>query len=154
VPIEIRGIPSSAVHDFTDPDDYTTAFRASRAELTITARGQFAAKLTLVRLHCLQMQRFWDNLPRILHVAHGHRRASISFLTGPHQLWGNTELHPGELTFHNLDQDHFHQSFGLASSAFMSLPVEDLVESIAERKLRRRQLIEDGNVEISGRDLR
>ena len=27
-------------------------------------------------------------------------------------------------------------------------------ESIAERKLRRRQLSEDGNVEISGRDLR
>jgi hypothetical protein len=27
-------------------------------------------------------------------------------------------------------------------------------ESIAERKIRRRQLTEDGNVEISGRDLR
>jgi hypothetical protein len=27
-------------------------------------------------------------------------------------------------------------------------------DSIAERKLRRRQLTEDGNVEISGRDLR
>jgi hypothetical protein len=27
-------------------------------------------------------------------------------------------------------------------------------ESIAERKLRRRQLTEDGNVEIGGRDLR
>jgi hypothetical protein len=27
-------------------------------------------------------------------------------------------------------------------------------ESIAERKLRRRQLTEDGNVEVSGRDLR
>jgi len=27
-------------------------------------------------------------------------------------------------------------------------------ESFAERKLRRRQLTEDGNVEISGRDLR
>ena len=27
-------------------------------------------------------------------------------------------------------------------------------ESIAERKLRRRQLTEDGNVDISGRDLR
>jgi hypothetical protein len=27
-------------------------------------------------------------------------------------------------------------------------------ESIAERKLRRRQLAEDGNVEIGGRDLR
>ena len=120
---------SSAVHTFADPEDYTTSFRGSQAELTITARGQFAAKLTLVRLHSLQMQRFWDNLPRVLHVAHVHRRASISFLTGPRQLWGSTELHPADLTLHNLDQDHFHQSFGLASSAFMSLPVEDLVSA-------------------------
>jgi Protein of unknown function (DUF1488) len=29
-----------------------------------------------------------------------------------------------------------------------------LFERVAERKLRRRQLTEDGNVEISGRDLR
>jgi AraC-like DNA-binding protein len=120
-------MPSSAVRTFSDPDDYTTSFRGSQAELTITERGQFSAKLTLVRLHCVQMQRFWDNLPRILHVAHVHRRASISFLTGPRQLWGSTELHPADLTLHNLDQDHFHQSFGLASSGFMSLPVEDLV---------------------------
>jgi hypothetical protein len=34
------------------------------------------------------------------------------------------------------------------------LPPADKFESIAERKLRRRQLTEDGNVEISGCDLR
>jgi hypothetical protein len=32
------------------------------------------------------------------------------------------------------------------------LPPADPVESIAERKLRRRQLTEDGNAEISERD--
>ena len=122
-------MPSSAVRTFSDPDDYTTSFRGSQAELTITARGQFVAKLTLVRLHCLQMQRFWENLPRILHVAHVHGRASVSFLTGPRQVWGSTELQPTDLTVHNVDQDHFHQSFGLASCAFMSLPVEDLVSA-------------------------
>src|SRR5215469_16035194 len=120
-------MPSSAVYTFTDPDDFTTSFRGSQAELTITACGRFSAKLTWLRLHSMQMQRFFDNLPRILHVAHVHRRATISFLTGPSQLWGGAELDPADLMLHNLEQDHFHQSFGLASSGFMSLPVEDLV---------------------------
>ena len=34
------------------------------------------------------------------------------------------------------------------------LPPTNRFESIAERKIRRRQLTEDGNVEINGRDLR
>ena len=120
---------SSAVRTFADPDDWTTTFRGAQAELTITARGQFSAKLTWIRLHCLQMQRFFDNLPRILHVAHVHRRATISFLApqGPPQRWGGTELSPGDIMFHNLDQNHFQQTSGVASSGFMSLPVEDFV---------------------------
>jgi AraC-like DNA-binding protein len=122
---------SSAVRTFADPDDWTTTFRGSQAELTITARGQFSAKLTWVGLHCLQMQRFLDNLPRILHVAHVHRRATISFLgpERPPQRWSGTELSPGDIMFHNLDQNHFQQTFGIASSAFMSLPVEDFVSA-------------------------
>ena len=124
-------MPSSAVQTFSDPDDWTTTFRGSQAELTITARGQFSAKLTWIRLHCLQMQRFFDNLPRILHVAHVHRRATISFLApqGPPQRWGGTELSPVDIMFHNLDQNHFQQTFGAASSGFMSLPIEDFVSA-------------------------
>src|SRR5689334_14650318 len=120
---------SSAVRKFTDPDDWTTAFRGSQAELSITARGQFSADLIWVHLHSLQMQRFFDKLPRILHVAHVHRRATISFLAphGPPQRWSGTELVPGDIMFHSLDQDHFQQTSGFASSSFMSLPVEDLV---------------------------
>jgi hypothetical protein len=93
-------MPSSAVRTFADPDDWTTTFRGSRAELTITARGQFSAKLTWIRLHCLQMQRFFDSLPRILHVAHVHRRATISFLApqGSPQRWGGIELTPGDVS--------------------------------------------------------
>ncbi len=106
-------------------------FRGSQAELTITARGQFSAKLTWVHLHCLQMQRFFDNLPRILHVAHVHRRATISFLApqGPPQRWSGTELTPTDVMLHNLDQSHFQQTSGVASSGFMSLPVESFVSA-------------------------
>jgi hypothetical protein len=124
-------MPSSAVRTFSDPDDWTTTFRGSQAELTITARGQFSAKLTWIRLHRLQMQRFFDNLPRTLHVAHVHRRATVSFLVpqGSPQRWGGTELAPGDMMLHNLDQSHFQQTSGLASSGFMSLPVEDFVSA-------------------------
>jgi hypothetical protein len=34
-------MPSSVVQTFTDPDDYATAIRNTRAELTITERGHF-----------------------------------------------------------------------------------------------------------------
>jgi hypothetical protein len=127
-------MPSSAVRTFADPDDWTTTFRGSQAELTLTGRGQFSAKVTWVRLHCLQMQRFLDNLPRILHMAHIHRRATISFLApqGSPQRWSGTDLTPGDVMLHNLEQNHFQQTSGVASSGFMSLPVDDFV-SAAQR---------------------
>jgi AraC-like DNA-binding protein len=77
------------------------------------------------------MQRFFDNLPRTLHVAHVHRRATVSFLApqGLPQRWGGTELAQGDMMLHNLDQSHFQQTSGFASSGFMSLPVEDFVSA-------------------------
>ena len=74
-------MPSSAVRTFTDPDDYAAAIRATRAELTVTGRGHFTAKLTRIDLHRLWMQRFSDNLPRVAHSAAMTGRAIISFRT-------------------------------------------------------------------------
>jgi len=62
-------MPSSAVRTFTDPDDYATSIRATRAEMTVMGRGHFTANLTRIDLHRLWMQRFSDNLPRIAHSA-------------------------------------------------------------------------------------
>jgi hypothetical protein len=62
-------MPSSAVRTFADSDDYATAMRATRAEMTVTRRGHFTAKITRVDLHRLWMQRFSDKLPRIAHSA-------------------------------------------------------------------------------------
>ena len=58
-------MPSSAVRTFTDPDDYAASIRATRAELTVTGRGQFTAQLVRIDLRRLWMQRFSDNLPRL-----------------------------------------------------------------------------------------
>ena len=62
-------MPSSAVRTFSDPDDYATSIRATKAEVAVTGRGKFTAKLIRIDLHRLWMQRFSDNLPRVGHSA-------------------------------------------------------------------------------------
>ena len=96
-------MPSSAVRTFTDPDDYASAIRATRAEMTVTGRGHFTAKLTRIDLHRLWMQRFSDNLPRVAHSAPMTGRAIISFRTapGPSLLWGGAEMQPTNIIRHS-----------------------------------------------------
>jgi hypothetical protein len=60
---------SSAVRSFSDADDYAATIRNSKAELTVTGRGHFRAKLIRIDVHHLWMQRFSENLPRIIHSA-------------------------------------------------------------------------------------
>src|ERR1700747_2299231 len=94
IPVNEVKMPSSAVRAFTDPDDYAAYISASKAEVTVTARGQFAAELTGIRLHQLWMQKFSENLPRILHSAVAPGRSIVSFRTraGPDLLWSSAEL--------------------------------------------------------------
>ena len=49
------------------------------------------------------------------------------------------------------EQHYAHQDGGASKAYYLQ---RTRFESIAERKLHRRQLTEDGNVEITGRDLR
>ena len=76
-------VSSSAVWTFSDPDGYAASIRATRAELTVTGRGRFAAKLIRIDLHRLWIQRFFDNLPRISHIAGWGGRAVFAFRTQP-----------------------------------------------------------------------
>jgi len=121
-------MPSSMVRSFTDPDDYAAAIRATTAELTVTGRGQFAAKLVRIDLHRLWMQQFSENLPRILHSAAGPGRAFITFRTqpGPSLAWGGVELRPTSITRHSEGQHSFQRSSGFACFGAMSLPVEEM----------------------------
>jgi hypothetical protein len=87
-------MPSSAVQNFTDPDVFASSVRAARAELTFIGRGQFAATLTQVTFSDLWMQRFSDNLSRVMHSAIVTGRAIISFGTqpGPGLFLGGVEM--------------------------------------------------------------
>ena len=126
-------MPSSQVHTFTDPGDYAAAIRGSRAEVTILGRGQFRAKLTKIELHRLWMQRFFDNLPRVVRSANLAGRAIVSFRTqpgpSPSVLADGFEIPPAGIVRHS-DPDDYHQtSSGFANFAAMSLPVTDMVSA-------------------------
>ena len=121
-------MPSSAVRTFTDPDDYATAIRQGTVELTITARGQFSAKLTRIDLHRLWMQRLSDNLPRVSHTHGWGQRAVIAFRTqpGPRLVASGLEMQPANIVQHSEGQSYHRYSSGFADYAGMSLPVEEM----------------------------
>jgi AraC-like DNA-binding protein len=121
-------MPSSAVRTFTDPDDYVTAIRQGTYELTVTERGHFTAKLTRIDLHRLWMQRFFDNLPRISHIAGWGGRAVIAFRTqpGPSLLSSGVEMQPTNIVRYSEGQNYYRRSSGFASYGSMSLPVEEI----------------------------
>ena len=122
-------MPDSAVRTFTDADDYGSAMRATRAEMTVMGRGRFTAKITRIDLHRLWMQRFSDNLPRIAHSAMMAGRAIITFRTqpGPSLLWSGMELQPANIRRHNDGEDAFQHTSGSACFGAMSLSVEEMV---------------------------
>jgi AraC-like DNA-binding protein len=127
--MEVRGMPSSAVHTFTDPDDFATSVRGATSDITVIGRGQFAAKITRIDLHRLWMQRLSDNLPKVVHTAISTRRAAISFYTQPglSHFSSGVEKHPTNITQHNVGRSYYYRSSGFDSSGFMSLPVEEMI---------------------------
>ena len=127
-------MPSSAVHTFTDPDDYAAVFPATSADLTITGRGQFIAKVTRIDLHRLWMLRYSDNLPRVKHSTNITGRTIIAFRTqhGPGLFFNGKEMHSGNIKQLGPGQSDNQQSAGLASVGVMSLPVEDMASVAKE----------------------
>jgi AraC-like DNA-binding protein len=71
----------SKVFAFADPFQYTSAIRAADMQIFPTAKGEFRADLTQVTMNELWMQRFNENLPRILKGAIRPARRVFSFLT-------------------------------------------------------------------------
>jgi hypothetical protein len=121
-------MPSSAVRTFTDPDDYAAAIRQGTYNLTVTERGDFGAKLIRIDLHRLWMQRFYDNLARISHLAGWGQRSVIAFRTqsGPSLLSGGVEMQPTNIVRYSEGQDYYRRSSGQAAYGGMSLPIDEM----------------------------
>ena len=127
-------MPASSVRSFADPDEYATSIRASKIQLAITGRGNFAAKLVRVDLHQLWLQRLDDNLPRIAPAANLKGRAIIMFRSGsgPELLRNGRPMEPFELWRCAESQESYSRSTGQAINSTMSLPIEDMVKFGAE----------------------
>src|SRR5579872_2118058 len=67
---------------FRDPDGYMAAFRDIRLNLTITAAGDFRARLTLLKLGHLEFYQCREDLPRIAYMRLPPGQLFLSFPTG------------------------------------------------------------------------
>lgn len=121
-------MPSSAVQNFTDPDDYTASIRGAKTQLTVVGRGNFNAKVTRVDFRRLWMQRLSENRPRIMHSADAGGRAIVSFHTqpGPSLLRGGIEVSSNSIARLGKDHNYFQRSSGSTHWGSMSLPVADM----------------------------
>jgi AraC-like DNA-binding protein len=121
-------MPSSAAWRFTDPDEYAGSIRAGTVETTVTERGNFAAELIRIDFHRLWMQRFSENLPRVLHSANQPGRAAITFRAqpGPTMLHSGIEMPVGYITRHSIGDEYYQRSSGPVCFGTMSLPMEDI----------------------------
>jgi hypothetical protein len=120
-------MPSSAVRTFSDPDDYAAAFRGGTFEVTVTNRGNFAAKLTKLDLHRLWLQRYSENLPRIYHVDAWSGRAVVGFSTQTGALLhGGRELQPSDIVRCSEGHSYHQRSSGSTCISGLSLPLEDM----------------------------
>ncbi len=128
-------MPSSSVRRFSDPDDYGASIRGAVAEITLTARGRFTAKLTRIDLHHLWMQRFSENLPRVAHAKLPAGRTVVSFRTrpGPSLRRGGVETTSTTIMLGS-GFDYYQQSSGPVHFGAMSLPTKEMLGTVGEVK--------------------
>ena len=128
-------MPSSSVRRFFDPDDYGASIRGTVAEITLTRRGRFSAKLTRIDLHRLWMQRFSESLPRVAHARLPAGRTVVSFRTrpGPSFRRGGVETTPTTIMLGS-EFDYYQQSSGPVHFGSMSLPTGEMIGTVEKVK--------------------
>jgi AraC-like DNA-binding protein len=121
-------MPSSAIQKFSDAEEYAASIRGAKIALTIIGRGEFDAEITRINFHRLWMQRFSENLPRVMHSANATGRAIISFHTqpGPDLVRSGVDVSPNCIAWLGKDHSYLQRSSGLTNWGAMSLPEEDL----------------------------
>jgi AraC-like DNA-binding protein len=124
---------SCAVRSYIDADCYAKAMPDGAADLQVTQAGTFQAAATLITLRELRVQRFSDNLPRVMHAVPAPGRAVVSFRTepGPALVWSGQQMLPTSIFWHGYDSCSFQRSSGSASWGTMSLPEEIMGGKVA-----------------------
>jgi AraC-like DNA-binding protein len=100
---------SSTVLYFNDPLSYQAAISTADLQLLPTARGEFRAELTKVRIDQLWMQRFYQNLPLINAGAMKPGRRVFTFFTSAEPAaMRHCGMHvlSGDIIVNNFDEIH------------------------------------------------
>ena len=141
-------MPSSAIRETADVDEFVNAIRPSSVKFTVTTRGRLAASITRINLHGLWMQRGRERLPRVWHAEPSAQRKIISFLTdaGRGAVRNGREFGLGQIALHSPGRAYQHRSLGPLSWAAMSLPAADMAEVSAT--LAGRDLMPEQDEEI------
>jgi AraC-like DNA-binding protein len=116
------------VRRFADPDEYVDCLRWTKVDVTITAPGRFASKLTRIDLHRVMAHRFSEPLPRVAHIDRAPGRALIYFPTasGSRFFAGAAEVPHNGLIRYQYTGRSFQRTTGSARLASLSLPIEDM----------------------------
>ena len=118
----------SEIRSFTEPGELAAAIQNAKVEISVTAPGPFAASITRVRLHTLNLQRVWKNRQCVSHVVPDKGRACITFHVepGPSVIRSGTEIAENNVALIAAAEPFFQRTAGPACLGAMSLPLEDL----------------------------
>ena len=121
-------MPSCDVRTFTDPDEFAAAIQGSVVDLSIAARGAFAAGITRIDLGSLRLQRLSENLPIISHLSNIGGRAGFMFHSepGPSMIRDGHEVNSKSMVRAGIPKSHFQRSSGPVRWGTISLPLEDV----------------------------
>jgi len=115
---------------FSDPHDYEQTVRGSHvSNFAVSERGTFDAKLTIIDLGSVWLQRGSDNLARTMHIGFEEARRSVAFLAdrkvSPVIQSGN-EFGTDDVVLFGQASSHFQRTFGPIRWVAMSLPADRL----------------------------
>jgi AraC-like DNA-binding protein len=103
-------MPGGGTQTFVDPIGYEASLREGLIEAVITVAGPFAARLTVVKLHHLQLLRCEEDRPRIAYLSLARQLVFVTFPfeIGPAPVWRGAAMRPGDILFHS-QGDRLHQ---------------------------------------------
>ncbi len=97
-----RAMAEGSTQTFSDPDRYAAAFDDTRITLTVAGAGEFAARLTRLRLQHIDVYRCRESLPRIAYISLPPQRTVLSFPIGSGSpLFGGCALKTGDIVHHS-----------------------------------------------------
>ena len=88
---------------FLDPIGYEVRLGEQLIEAVIAFSGPFAARMTSVELHHMQLLRCEEEHLRVAHLSLAPKPALVTFpiLSGSPPVWCGVELQPGDILFHS-----------------------------------------------------